>query len=185
MRQLVPLVVLVVLTMSVNAQIQKSPNNRVNVDEDYQYTEAMRRSRTIDEQMRIGLASYKAGDYQAAASAFGIVVSLDPKMFVAQHDLGVSHIRLGQYEAGAKELRNALALEPQSALSWHFLGFAMNNLNQPVEAVKCYLRAVEIDKSSGVTWNNLGHAYLEMNKLDEAGDAFQKRWQSIRTKSSR
>ena len=140
MRQLVPSVVVLFLAMSVSAQIQKSRNNRVYVDEDYEYTEAARRTRTINEEMKKGLAAYKNGDFQAAVSAFSIAVDLDPKLFVAQHNLGVSNVRLGEYEAAAKYLRNAIALDPESATAWHFLGFTLHHLKQTDEAIQCYLR---------------------------------------------
>jgi tetratricopeptide (TPR) repeat protein len=84
--------------MSVSAQIQKTRNNRVYVDEDDEYTQAARRTRTIDEQTRKGLVFYKDGDYDSAAKAFSIAAALAPTRFAAQHNLGVTHLHLGDFK---------------------------------------------------------------------------------------
>jgi hypothetical protein len=81
--------------VSATAQIQKSPFNRVFVDEDYQYTEQARRVRGVSEHMLKGLKFHKAGNHRAAAEAFAVVVTLDPSVFDAQYNLGISQLFLG------------------------------------------------------------------------------------------
>ena len=175
MRTLVPAVIFVfILTVSVNAQIQKSTHNRVFVDEDYEYTERLRLNRTINELLAKGLNLYKAGDYRAAETAFSTAVQLDPSVFSAQHNLGVVHVHLEDYEAAVNDFRNALALDERSASAWHFLGFTYFHLKNPQEATRCYLRAAELNPQSSVTWNNLGQTYLTLDKLDSATDALNK-----------
>ena len=75
MRKLAPAVGLVfVLTMIVNAQVQKTPHNRVFIDEDYDYTEQARLARNVDELIKKGMALYKEGDYlvRTLQSVFGV-----------------------------------------------------------------------------------------------------------------
>jgi len=90
MGKLVPAVLAVlILTVIVNAQIQKTAHNRVFLDEDYDYTERLRVNRSVNELLAKGLNSYKAGDYHAAATAFSNAVNLDSTVFRAQHNLGL------------------------------------------------------------------------------------------------
>ena len=137
-------VLLLIITVNATAQIQKSPNNRVYVDEDYEYTERARMDRNVKEQIEKGMRFYKAANYGAAADAFLRAVQLNPSVFNAHFN------------------------------AWHFLGFAYYNLRNDSEATKCYLRSLELDERSGVTWNNLGRVYLELDKLDDAEAAFTK-----------
>jgi Tfp pilus assembly protein PilF len=177
MSKLVPsLVVLFILIVNANAQIQKTAHNRVFVDEDYEYTEALRRARDVKAQIEKGMSFYNARDYRAAADAFGVAVSLDPSVFVAQHNLGVAHLHLGDFKAAVKDFRTALNLDESSASTWHFLGFALYNLKENEEATKCYAHSLDLDSQSVVTWNNLGvmgSIYFEMKKLKDAKRVFQ------------
>lgn len=175
MPKIIPAIVFVfLLTMNASAQIQKTPHNRVFVDEDYEYTETARRMRNLKAQMEKGMGFYKANDFRAAADAFSLAISLDPSVFAAQHNLGVAHLHLGDFKAAVKDFRTALDLDRSSASSWHFLGFALYNLKENVEAASCYEHSLDLDSRSVVTWNNLGATYLDMGKFEPAGEAFNR-----------
>src|SRR5919197_1073898 len=106
MKKLVPSFVFVfILIVNANAQIQKTAHNRVFVDEDYEYTEAARRTRDVKAQLEKGMSFYKAKDFRAAADAFGVAASLDPSSFTALHNLGVVHLHLSDFNAAVKDFR--------------------------------------------------------------------------------
>ena len=171
----VPAVILLsILTISANAQIQKTANNRVYVDEDYQYTEVARRDRGVKEQLEKGDRLYESGDYRGAVDAFSIAAQLDPSVFLAQLKLGIAQLYLPDFKSALNAFENAVRLDESSATAWHFLGYSFYNLKKNDEAARCYLRALEVDQKLGVTWNNLGQVYLENDKLADAEAAFIK-----------
>lgn len=155
------LILIAIISLSVTAQIQKTPNNRVYLDEDYEYTELARRNRNVKEQLDRGMRFYKARDYKAAADAFASAMKWDPAVFDAHFNSGVTRLYLADYRGAVNDLQNALKLAPSSAIAWHFLGFAYFNLNNDAEAITSYRHSLDIDGSSGVTWNNLGSLTIE------------------------
>ena len=107
-------VVLLILTMSATAQIQKSPNNRVYVDEDYEYTERARRTRGVNELMAKGLSAHNAGNYRVAATAyaaseFGLI---DPKSALARYNLAMTCLALNQKDCAREQYAILKHVEP-------------------------------------------------------------------------
>ena len=188
------LVLLLILSLSVTAQIQKTPNNRVYVDEDYEYTELARRNRNVKEQLDRGMRFYKARDYKAAADAFASAMNWDPAVFDAHFNLGVTRLYLADYRSAVaasyylawsyldeqqfpkaiEMLDECARLEPTNALVYAALAEGYYHEKRYKEALSNAQKAVDINPKSLAGYAGLGHIYFGMKKLKEAKQNFQK-----------
>lgn len=157
---------LVILLLTVvefaTAQIQKSPNNRVYVDDDYEYTETARRTRSVNAHVEKGSRFFKSGDYYAAREAFHVAATLDPSVFVSQFNLGVTHLHLSDTKSAINCLQQAVTIDRASASAWHFLGFALYQAGNNAEA-KSRRVAPSLMNAYYLAWS-----YLDLQKFPDA-----------------
>lgn len=130
---------------------------------------------------RDGLAAYRAGDYAAAADAFGTAAQLRPRVPELLYDAGVSAYRLGDYDSARAMLQPAIsgATRPELAAAGHLaLGnIGMREAQQllqqdPAAAISAledgiasFERALRVDPDYAAAAHNLELARMLLDEL--------------------
>ena len=130
---------------------------------------------------RDGLAAYRAGDYAAAADAFGAAAQLRPRVPELLYDAGVSAYQLGDYDSARAMLRPAIsgATRPELAAAGHLaLGnIGMRQAQQLLqqapaaaipaleEGIASFERALRVDPDYAAAAHNLELARVLLDEL--------------------
>ena len=79
----------------------------------------------------LGLAHYAAGDFQAAATAYGEATMIKPDEAEAWFNLGVSYHRTGDLKAARDAYQQAVDLRESMSGAWHNLGHRLRPDQRP------------------------------------------------------
>ncbi|MCP3978112.1 MAG: tetratricopeptide repeat protein [bacterium] len=79
----------------------------------------------LPQEVRDGVAAYRAGDLRKARELLSSVPSSDPAYLVAQHNLGAVHTTMGNFEGALESLVRVTELQPENpepyvALAWGY-----------------------------------------------------------------
>src|SRR5262249_48823929 len=114
----------------------------------------------------LGLASYEAGEWQAAIDALTRSMELrkggelDPKLASAWTIRGDAYLKLGQADKAVADFSRAIDLDPKDAAARYTRGTASLNLGKLEKAVADLSRAVALQPDIPEAHCNLGHALL-------------------------
>ncbi|MBL8342224.1 MAG: PEP-CTERM system TPR-repeat protein PrsT [Rubrivivax sp.] len=84
---------------------------------------------------RLGLAQQRSGDLQQAATTFGKLAGVQPRLAASYLRLVDVNLALGRHEAAAQQARRALELEPDNLLAHRAAAFAALRNERPTDAL--------------------------------------------------
>lgn len=120
------------------------------------------------------LALHRAGDVDAAALLYELVLHEHPGDPDARHLLGVARRSQGRTEEAVELVRGSLALAPAHADAWHNLGNALSDLSRFSEAADAFARASELRPDHVGAWYGLGLARSRLDDRQGAIDAYRR-----------
>ncbi|RKY70259.1 MAG: hypothetical protein DRP97_04045 [Candidatus Latescibacterota bacterium] len=121
-----------------------------------------------------GIAYYRQGQYDRAASENKEALALVPGLVPAQINLGLCYRRLGKRPEALESLHIAIAMDSTNARSYFNLGVICWQENLLDEAIGYYERAVHFKPDYRQAYANLGVVYQEKGALDRAAEAFER-----------
>ena len=117
---------------------------------------------------QLGGAHATARQYDAAATAYGKAIEINPLSDYAHAALGSMYSEEHQYDKAAPELEKAVSLKPDNAFLEINLGDAYLNLGQDDKALAAFDRAIDLSATLEV-WNNIAYQLsLKKAHLDRA-----------------
>jgi tetratricopeptide (TPR) repeat protein len=131
----------------------------------------------------IGAVCTKLGHHQAAADAYGQVVSIHADDSMAWLAKGTAHHRIGQFAEAQDAYSHVTALEPENPIPWHNLGLLAADQNQFQQACEYFQREVELAPDDAKAWYDLAVAWEKLGNEDEAAHAFAKSESLVSTTS--
>lgn len=117
---------------------------------------------------------HRAGDVEAAALLYELVLRERPEDVDARHLLGVARRQQGRAAEAVELIRGALARAEHHADAWSNLGNALADLSRFTEAAAAFARAGELRPGNVGAWYGLGLARARLGDLDGAVDAYRR-----------
>ena len=141
------------------------------------------RADTADD-LRAGYDAYKAGEFQAAADAFGKVIdtgNLDKdSLAVTYNNRGVALQQLGEYDAAIADYLRAKDIKPDDPTTQRNLRFAYvtrgytnASLGDPQKGLEDYDRALNIDPAYVLALQRRGTLLAELGRTEQATADFE------------
>lgn len=131
-------------------------------------------SATADELLEAGLASFNAGNAQAAIPLFERVVQIEPQHKHAWNDLGLAYLRVGKYDEGIAALRKQLEVNPSDEHANEYLGLALNQQQKYAEAAAAFRKQIALNPLDPVAHAELGGILLDQHDYAEAVTELEK-----------
>ena len=114
------------------------------------------------------LAEHEQGRLERAEFLYEAALSLEPRNFVATHQLGVIENQRGNFEAALQFLEKALVLNPKSSIGRMNLGIALANIGRPDEALSQYQLSLVLNPGNGEALLNRAMALRSLKRSEEA-----------------
>ncbi len=108
------------------------------------------------------------GKLDAAAEAFGAVLSVEPHHFEAHRQLGILRFQQGRHVEALPHLAMAAKLKPRDVAAASNHGLALATLGRLDEALAAYERALEIRPDHAETHFNRANALRDLGSFAEA-----------------
>ena len=131
-------------------------------------------SATTDELLEAGLASFNAGNPQAAVPLFERVVQLEPQHKHAWTDLGLAYLRAGKDDEGIAAFRKQLEVNPSDEHANEYLGLALSRQQKYAEAVAAFRKQIQINPLDSVAHAQLGEILLDQREYPDAVTELEK-----------
>jgi tetratricopeptide (TPR) repeat protein len=136
------------------------------------------RKLTGDDHFAKGLAYYKDGKFDSAASQFeGALASMHTNA-LALNFLGVCRLQQGETEAGMQNLRDAVQLDPTYVPARYNLALAQLEQDHPDDAMTNLRQVVQSPAAPADSYYQLGLAYMQLSAWDKAEEALKRYLQS-------
>jgi superkiller protein 3 len=116
----------------------------------------------------LGLSAWKAGNHEAASTAFDRALEIDPSHRKSLFNSSRVLLENGHPKEALERIEKALTLEPMSNEGLRLLGRARYELGNVDEAIKAYQRALTIDERDVWSMNNLGLIYIQQGRSCDA-----------------
>jgi tetratricopeptide (TPR) repeat protein len=122
----------------------------------------------------LGLAHYAAGDFQAAATAYGEATMIKPDEAEAWFNLGVSYHRTGDLKEARDAYQQAVDLRESMSGAWHNLGIVCGQTNDHAAAMTAFRQEVGLAPGNVRAWYDLGVTLEKLGRREEARVAFSR-----------
>jgi predicted O-linked N-acetylglucosamine transferase (SPINDLY family) len=122
----------------------------------------------FEQAMNCGLAEHRAGNLNAAESAYRQAIALDAHSPDALHLLGLVAHQSGRHQAAVDLIVRAISLNPNAADFHCNLGLALAALPRPTEAEAAYRQSLRLEPDHATALCNLGRLLRGAGKVDEA-----------------
>ncbi len=116
----------------------------------------------------LGIASWKAGDHDAAERALKGVLQIDPDNVKALTNLGRVLLEEGRPGDAKPHLEHAVEVAPESDAAWRVLGNVQSELGEVDTATESYKRALVLNDKDVWSMNNLGLLMIQSGAWDDA-----------------
>ena len=116
----------------------------------------------------LGIASWKAGDHDAAERALKGVLQIDPDNVKALTNLGRVLLEEGRPGDAKPHLEHAVELAPESDAAWRVLGNIQSELGEVDVATESYKHALVLNDKDVWSMNNLGLLMIQSGAWDDA-----------------
>ncbi len=100
----------------------------------------------------------KAGDYQAAVTAYDHAIQMKPSFAAAYKGRGIAHRRLRQPESAIEDFDRAIRIDPEDAEAYCERGGAHSALRQFAAAIQDFDKAIEKKPDYGRAYSARGGA---------------------------
>ncbi|MET0465124.1 MAG: tetratricopeptide repeat protein [Chitinophagaceae bacterium] len=128
-------------------------------------------------QYGLGLSYEALGQYEKAASAYSVAVTLTPEnsidLYTAYYNLGNSYAAAGKHLQAIDAYQRLLAAEPNLAQPHYNLGLSLAALKRNDEAVTEFRKAVELKPDYSEAYYNLGLTYSKLEQYAKAIDSLK------------
>ncbi len=123
----------------------------------------------------LGAARERAGQPEAAETAFRRALEIEPTFHPALNYLGYMWAEKGEKLPEALDLvRRAVALEPDNGAYVDSLGWAHFQLGEYQEAIRLLERATRLEPGDATIYEHLGDAYRALGRPDEARQVYRR-----------
>lgn len=129
--------------------------------------------RLAAEQLQLGIAKQRAGQYPAAISHYERAAQLDAGDAQARYLLGVCALQTGDLSQAAKHFRDCLQLDPSSAPAFNSLGVVLRRMGNHAEAMDAFRSALGARAQYVEAIFNLGMSQEMLGALDPAEQAYR------------
>ncbi|MGH9460825.1 MAG: tetratricopeptide repeat protein [Vicinamibacteria bacterium] len=115
-----------------------------------------------------GVALARGQALDAAVTAFGQAIEIDPSYAEAHYNLGLARLRQGDLEGAVQAFRKVVSIRTDSEDAYRHLGVALWKQGQLEEAVTAFRKAVALNPNDALAHHNLALALRDQGALDEA-----------------
>jgi tetratricopeptide (TPR) repeat protein len=123
----------------------------------------------------LGAARERAGQHDAAETAFRRALEIEPAFHPALNYLGYMWAEKGErLEEALTLVQRAVALEPDNGAYVDSLGWAHFQLGQYQEAISLLERATRLEPGDATIYEHLGDAYRALGRPDEARQVYRR-----------
>ena len=133
-----------------------------------------------NEHYQRGVASYEAGQYQKALTAFEEAIRSPTAdsdadwLAEAHYRIASAHHALESFEQAISAYKKAIAHNPSSAIIYNALGITYSELKQYEAALRIYRKACQLSDKTAEPHYNIGLVYLKQGMLTRAAEAFKR-----------
>lgn len=121
----------------------------------------------------MGVAAHRAGDLDAARSAYERVLLLAPNDVDALNNLGVLLAAQGEYDRAEQVLRRTVRLAPRNPGAWNNLGAVMAQRGHPGEAIAAFQEALQVDPLNTAARVSLAQQHLAIGSAGRARELLE------------
>jgi len=140
------------------------------------------RKLTGDDHFAKGLACYKDGKFDDAATQFEEALASMHTNALALNFLGVCRLQQGDTQAGLQNLRDALQLDPTYVPARYNLAVAQLEQDHPDDAAANFRQVVQSPAAPADSYYQLGLAYMRLFSWDKAEESFKRYSASLPTR---
>jgi tetratricopeptide (TPR) repeat protein len=124
---------------------------------------------------RLGTCRFEAGEFDAAAAAFGEALKAQPEDQMLNYRLAQSLERAAKYEQAEAVYLRLAGLSPKDAMNYNRAVFQMyDKANVTAKAVEAGKKVIQLNPADEQSHYNLGIVYQKAQRLTEAIDSFKK-----------
>ena len=117
----------------------------------------------------LGMAYYRAEQYDRAVRAYEEGLSLDNKQKDLHFQLAVVLEKQGKFDASVGEFRRVIELDPKHAEAYNYVGYMLAEKGVRLdEAVGLIQKALELEPKNGYYIDSLGWAYYQQGRYVDA-----------------
>ncbi len=126
-----------------------------------------------DNQVALGWAYYRKGDYNQALARYSKAIELNDKHYTAQFNLGLTYMKIEKWDRAVSAFERAVSIVPKSYQAHWQLGLAHTKQGKMEEAAQELETALRLRPGEVEILMDLGKVYEGMGKLDEAQERYQ------------
>jgi len=130
--------------------------------------------KTVQVLLGKAMASWYAGDYEAALTLSHSATLLYPISVEAWLGYGICLAQLGRYGEALEVCNKIIGLKPDDVKAWIIKGSALSMLGCYKEALGAYDRAIELKPDDANVWAVKGIVIARLQRYEEALEAFDK-----------
>jgi tetratricopeptide (TPR) repeat protein len=129
---------------------------------------------TAAEWSNIGLAAYKAGNYDDAIKDYSKAIELDPKYSIAFFNRGHALSKIENYEQAIVDYTKAIELDTKFTVAYNNRGYSYRKMGNYQQAIKDFNKAIELNPDYVISYYNRGVAYRILENYNQAIVEFSK-----------
>ena len=129
--------------------------------------------------LKLGLAHWHKGDYEAAARFLNTVINLAAVFCDHQFEalcynaIAWVETDLGKLEEAIHAYETAASLDPVHFSPWKEIGNLYSQSDKYEEAMAAFKKAIERNPNDSLGWNGLGDVYHKLGRSEDAISAYQ------------
>lgn len=125
------------------------------------------------EQVEIGDALYREGDYAEACKAYQQAVQVEPDYIEAYNNWGLALAAQGKYAEAIEQYQQAIKLNPDYVEAYNNWGNTLGEQNRYEEAIERYQQATRMDKDYAYAYHNIAHYLWRQGKYQAGREAWE------------
>ncbi len=110
----------------------------------------------------LGMVSFRAGQLEAARTAFETLTRDFPQCIAAWVNLGATHNKLGDHRKAIEVFRRAVQKDRRCADAWYNMGIAQRSMKMPTMAISAWKEALKINPDLVDAQLQLARTYSDM-----------------------
>jgi tetratricopeptide (TPR) repeat protein len=125
-------------------------------------------------QYNLGLAYFRAGNFNSARDSWVRTTSIDPSFAAAWNNLGGLAARDGNMGVALQQYQTGLSYAPTDMNLWAAQIAALRELKRTDEAIAAARKALAINSNALLVYTNLALVYLDLGQVDMAQFVLEK-----------
>jgi len=132
------------------------------------------KSYTIAEADGLAIKEHRAGNFQAVANIYGLILAQAPNYAEGHNNRGAALQKLQRYSDALASYDRAIALKPNYANAHYNRGSNLKKMNRPDDALASYEQAIALNPNHAEAHNNRGVTLQEMKRYAEALPSYER-----------